>query len=93
MRVYTKENVTIVTIPPELVLMRASSTVFCRASYLAKRDLGGMVVSGFGFRYVRNSKRALLSCTLVLLDHEKCCAGRLDTQANQCIETGGRNED
>ena len=34
-----------VTIPPDVVRMRASSTVFVKASSLVNRDLGGMVIS------------------------------------------------
>jgi hypothetical protein len=33
-----------VTIPPEVVRMRASSTVFVKASSFTKRDLAGIVI-------------------------------------------------
>ena len=46
----------IVTIPPEVVRIRASSTVFVNASSFVKRDLAGMfariIVSGGVVEYV-----------------------------------------
>lgn len=41
---------TIVTIPPLVVRIRASSTVFVKASSLVNRDLGGMVGGWLGQR-------------------------------------------